>query len=119
MRAGVPETIPFLTKPEIALAQVKTAQAAGTPGGIVLAEAGYGNDTGFRDGLTEIGARYAVGMQGATSAWAPGQQPLPRRPWSGVGRKPRLLRRDAEHQPVGVKALAMGLPTARSNVWWQ
>jgi len=27
LRAGVPETIPFLTKPEIALAQVKAAQA--------------------------------------------------------------------------------------------
>lgn len=45
-----------------------------------------------------------------TSVWAPGQQPLPPKPWSGVGRKPRLLRRDAEHQPVSVKALAMGLP---------
>lgn len=106
----MPETVEFLTKPEIALAQVKTAQAAGTPGGIVLADAGYGNDTGFRDGLTEIGALYAVGVQGTTSVWAPGQQPLPPKPWCGVGRKPRLLRRDAEHKPVSVKALAMGLP---------
>lgn len=110
LRAGVPETVEFLTKPEIALAQVKAAQAAGTPGGIVLADAGYGNDTGFRDGLTEIGALYAVGVQGTTSVWPPGQQPLPPKPWSGVGRKPRLLRRDAEHQPVSVKALAVGLP---------
>jgi len=106
----VPEVVEFLTKPEIALAQVKAAQAAGTPGGIVLADAGYGNDTGFRDGLTEIGARYVVGVQGTTSVWAPGQQPLPPKPWSGVGRKPRLLRRDADHQLVSVKALAMGLP---------
>lgn len=110
LRAGVPEAVQFLTKPEIALAQVKAAQAAGTPGGLVLADAGYGNDTGFRDGLTEIGVPYAVGVQGATSVWAPGQQPLPPKPWSGVGRKPRLLRRDAEHKPVSVKALAMGLP---------
>ena len=77
LRAGVPETVQFLTKPEIALAQVKAAQAAETPDGIVLADAGYGSDTGFRDGLTEIGARYAVGVQGTTSVWAPGQQPLP------------------------------------------
>ena len=110
LRAGVPETIQFQTKSEIALAQVKAAQAAGTPGGMVLADAGYGNDTGFRDGLTEIGALYAVGVQGTTSVWAPGQQPLPPKPWCGVGRKPRLLRRDADHQPVSVKALAMGLP---------
>ena len=106
----MPEVVEFLTKPEIALAQVKAAQAAGTPGGIVLADAGYGNDTGFRDGLTEIGARYVVGVQGTTSVWAPGQQPLPPKPWSGVERKPRLLRRDADHQLVSVKALAMGLP---------
>ena len=110
LRAGVPETVQFQTKPEIALVQVKAAQAAGTPGGMVLADAGYGNDTGFRDGLTEIGALYAVGVQGTTSVWAPGQQPLPPKPWCGVGRKPRLLRRDADHQPVSVKALAMGLP---------
>ncbi len=110
LRAGVPETVQFLTKPEIALAQVKAAQAAETPGGIVLADAGYGNDTGFRDGLTEIGALYAVGVQETTSVWAPCQQPLPPKPWSGVGRKPRLLRRDAEHKPVSVKALTMGLP---------
>ena len=32
------------------------------------------------------------------------------KPWSDAGRKPRLLRRDADHQPVSVKALAMGLP---------
>lgn len=112
LRAGVPETVQFSTKPEIALVQVKAAQAAGTPGGIVLADAGYGNDTGFRDGLTEIGALYAVGVQGTTSVWAPGQQPFPPKPWSGVGRKPRLLRRDADHQPVSVKALAMGLPAS-------
>ena len=54
----------------------------------------------------------AVGVQGTTSVWAPGQQPLPPKPWSGVGRKPRLLRRDADHQPVSVKALAMGLPAS-------
>lgn len=78
--------------------------------GIVLADAGYGNDTGFRDGLTQIRALYAVGVQGATSVWAPGQQPLPPKPWCGVGGKPRLLRRDAEHKPVSVKALAVGLP---------
>ena len=80
IRARVPETVQFQTKPEIALAQVKAAQAAGTPGGMVLADAGYGNDTGFRDGRTEIGALYAVGVQGTTSAWAPGQQPLPPSP---------------------------------------
>ena len=79
LRAGVPETVQFLTKPEIALAQIKAAQAARTPGGIVLADAGYGNDTGFRDGLTAIGALYAVGVQGTTDQCV-GARPAARTP---------------------------------------
>src|SRR4051794_22115994 len=34
------------------------------------------------------------------------------RRWSGRGRRPKLMRRDAEHHPVSVKALARGLPQA-------
>ena len=41
--------------------------------------------------------------------------PLPPLPWSGRGRRPKLMRRDAEHSPVSVKALARDLPAAR----WQ
>src|SRR4051812_35172189 len=38
--------------------------------------------------------------------------PLPPLPWSGRGRRPKLMRRDAEHRPVSVTALARGLPQA-------
>jgi len=41
----VPEDVVFRTKPEIALDQIRTALAAGVPGGVVLAGAGYGVDT--------------------------------------------------------------------------
>ena len=34
----------------------------------MLADAGYGNDTTFRSGLTERGLRYVVGVQSLTSA---------------------------------------------------
>ena len=40
------ETVTFQTKPEIALEQIKAVQAAGLPAGVVLMDAGYGNDTG-------------------------------------------------------------------------
>src|SRR4051794_28750119 len=33
-------------------------------------------------------------------------------PWSGRGRPPKRRRRDTEHRPIGVKALALGLPAA-------
>jgi hypothetical protein len=39
-RAGVPEGIGFETKPEIALAQIRAAQAEGVPPGVVLGDAG-------------------------------------------------------------------------------
>ena len=47
--------------------------------------------------------------------WPPGTAPLPPLPWSGRGRPPKLTRRDAEHRPVSVKALAFDLPA----VSWQ
>jgi len=53
--------------------------------------------------------RYAVGIQSTTTVWAPGTAPLPPKPWKGVGRKPKLLRRTTEHAPVAVGALALEL----------
>src|ERR1700712_3868703 len=53
--AGIPEHLAFQTKPQIALDQVRAAVAAGIDAEVVLADAGYGNDTEFRDGITKIG----------------------------------------------------------------
>src|SRR4030067_101245 len=53
--AGVPDDIVFRSKPEIALEQMRQAGAAGVPMGVVLTDAGYGDETAFRDGLTELG----------------------------------------------------------------
>ena len=50
-RAGVPEEIRFQTKPEIALDQIRGLVEEEVPRAPVLADAAYGNDTGFRDGL--------------------------------------------------------------------
>src|SRR5476651_356609 len=48
-KAGVPDGVMFATKPEIALAQMHEALASGVPMGVVLADAGYGDETAFRD----------------------------------------------------------------------
>ena len=118
--AGVPEEIAFATKPEIALEQVRGALASGTPPGVVLADAGYGDDSGFRDGITELGMLYAVGIRPATTVWAPGTAPLPPKQWSGRGRPPTRLRREAGNEPVSVKALALALPPqAYRPVTWR
>ena len=85
-RAGVPDEIAFQTKPQIALAQIRAALQAGLPPAPVLADAGYGVDTEFRDGITKLGLLYSVGIQSSTSLWPPGTEPLAPRPWSGRGR---------------------------------
>jgi SRSO17 transposase len=109
-KAGVPAVIGFETKTAIALGQLRQALAAGVPVGIVLGDAAYGDETAFRVGVTDLGLRYVLGVRSGTSAWAPGTEPLPPLPWSGHGRRPTRLRRDAENQPVTLKALATSLP---------
>jgi SRSO17 transposase len=117
--AGVPEEIGFATKPEIALGQVRQALADGVPPGVVVTDAGYGNDTDFRDGVTGLGLSYVAGIQGTTTLWPPGTGPLPAGPWSGKGRPPKRLRRDPGHQPLAAEAAAAGLPAAawRTVTW--
>jgi SRSO17 transposase len=109
-KAGVPEEIAFATKTAIALDQIRQAQAAGVPEGIVLGDAGYGDETAFRVGVAELGLSYVLGLRSGTSVWLPGQAPLPPPPWSGRGRPPTRLRRRPEHQPALVKEVAPGLP---------
>jgi SRSO17 transposase len=114
MKAGIPADIAFQTKPQIALDQIRQAIADHVPEGIVCADAGYGNDTAFRSGLTALGPHYVVGVQGSVSVWSPGTEPLPAKGWSGTGRKPKLLRRDKSARPVKLSELARGLP---ANAW--
>jgi SRSO17 transposase len=119
-KTEVPEEIRFLTKPDIALEQVRAAVAANVTRGIVLADAAYGNNTEFRAGLTGLQLQYVVGVQGSMTVWEPGQQPLPAKPRGKRGRPPRLLQRTREHQPVSVKQLAMGLPSgAFKEITWR
>lgn len=53
-KAGVPADLAFRTKPEIALAEIRRARERGIPEGVVLADAGYGTDSGFRTELTKL-----------------------------------------------------------------
>jgi len=45
---------------------------------------------------------------------------LPAQPGKGIGRPPKLLRRDEQHQPISVKALALSLPAeAWQTITWR
>jgi SRSO17 transposase len=109
-KAGVPDDVCFETKHEIALDQIRRACEASLPRGVVLMDAGYGNNSDLRAAITALDLTYVVGILSNTTVWAPGTGPLPAKKWSGRGRPPKLLRRDGEHRPISVKTLALDLP---------
>ena len=84
-------------------------------------DAGYGVNSQLRSALTELGMCYAAGVLSTTSVWPPGGAPLPPEPSiPGRGRPTKRLRRDAGHQPVAAKALALGPPAkAWRTVHWR
>ena len=119
-RAGVPEQLRFATKSQIALEQLRALLAEGAPNHCVLADAGYGVDTAFRQALTDMGLAYAVGVTSSVVVWPPGVEPLPPKLYSGMGRPPVMPRRTASRQPMSVKALALSLPAqAFHTVSWR
>jgi len=117
-RAKVPEEVAFRTKPQIALDEIGALAAdPAVPRGVVLTDAGYGNDTHFRLGLEDLGLSYVVGILSATSFWAPGTGPMSPESVSpeskpGPGRPAQRLRRPAGQRPVSAKALAESLAAA-------
>src|SRR3712207_6883674 len=55
--------IAFQTKPQIALTQIRAALVQGVSPGVVLADAGYGADMDFQEGLLTLGLLYVVGAR--------------------------------------------------------
>jgi SRSO17 transposase len=99
-RAGVPvEYRAPRSKPEIALAEIDRAMAAGVRFGCVLADAGYGLSAPFRRGLTARGLAWAVGIPrhlkvypvGVKLIWPVAQRGRPRKRYI-----PDILSRPAE-----------------------
>ncbi len=113
--------IRFATKPQIALEQIRAAHAAGIAPGVIVADAAYGNTTSFRDEITEMGLQYILCVQSNTTAWPPGEAPLPpRKRKNRLGRPRTALRRTAQHAPVALAELAAALPSqAFRTVTWR
>jgi SRSO17 transposase len=117
---GVPDDVTFQPKWQIALGQIQAVLAEGVPRAPVVADAGYGDTTAFREALTAMGLAYAVGVKKETTAWPPGEAPRPPTRWKGRGRPPTLVRRTATHTPQSLKQLAGALPpTAWRTVTWR
>jgi SRSO17 transposase len=107
-KAGVPEHTPFHTKVELALELIDRLLAWGLSRQPILADAGYGNNTEFRQGLGDRHLPYVVGVESNTAVWdKPRQrvQPLrragrgrPRRPY--YRGRPQAVRDLASHWPA-------------------
>jgi SRSO17 transposase len=121
-KVGVPDEVAFATKGQIAWQQIQAALAAGYPRGTVLADAAYGDETAWRERLSQAGLTYAVGIRAATTVWWGTHQPAagPARGSGAPGRARPRAQRDAAHQPIAVSDLVRALP-ARSfrTVTWR
>jgi SRSO17 transposase len=103
-KTGVPEEIAFRTKPEIALSQLRAALAADIPRGVVLLDAGYGNNTHLRTEISALGLPYVAGILSNTSV-----RTVDDGKKHGTAKR-RRRRREATDPPIQVKDLAHGLP---------
>jgi SRSO17 transposase len=98
-KAHVPAAITFKTKPQIALAQMRAALAAGVPRGVVLMDASYGTNTALRSGVSALALTYVAAIVSTVKVRAAGD-------------------RDATR--VSVKELALGLPKhAWRTITWR
>jgi SRSO17 transposase len=110
-RAGVPiEYRAARTKPEIALAEIDRVIAAGARFGCVLADAGYGLSSPFRQGLTQRGLTWAVGIPLHLKVYPVGVQMIWPRAQRGRPRQhaiPNILSIAAEDMLAGAKRQAI------------
>jgi SRSO17 transposase len=107
-KAGVPKEIKFKTKPEIALEQIRWACESGLPRGIALMDSAYGRDSRLREGMTELGVPYVVGIVPTILMWRPGTSPRRMdKPMNNTGRRD-------EPDLVSAKDVALALP---KRVW--
>ena len=105
---GVPEEVVFQKKWQIAITLLDEALSWGLAPRLVLADAGYGGSTEFRDALAARQCPYLVGISGEHVTWPPGSHPrLPRRS-SSVGR-PRTQHRDGNRKPRTIAEIGKSL----------
>jgi SRSO17 transposase len=118
--AGIPPAIRFKTKWAIALEEIDRLLADDLPRAPVVADAGYGVVTQFREALTARHLPYVVGISAETSVWPPGREPDGPQPYAGRGCPQKRLQRRATNAPEAAGALAEALaPSAWDAVRWR
>ena len=90
--------------------------AAGGARPVVVADAGYGDNTTFRLELDARGWRYVVAVKGTTSAYAGDAQPVTRTLGGGPGRPPRPA---YPAPPANLRQLAIASADQVQPVTWR
>jgi SRSO17 transposase len=99
----------FRRKWEISLAQIDAALRWGVRKHVVLADAGYGDASEFRNGLLSRGLDYLVGVSGTAVVWPPGSNPLIPPQEAGTRGRPRTRYFDLKNPPVAMTVVARDL----------
>jgi SRSO17 transposase len=114
-RSHVPEEVRHVPKWRLALEMIDELRGWGLEDRPVLADAGYGDITGFRDGLEERELGYVLQVKGATSAFA--EDVRPEWPsYAGAGRPPKARYRQ-ERSSLRELALEAGASAAVEISW--
>jgi SRSO17 transposase len=118
--AGIPKTMVFRPKWQIALGHLLALHAESMPPAPVVADAAYGVAIEFRDALTARRMPYVLGVRADTNVWPPGLTPRRPRRRRRRGRPPRRLQGPARQPPVRLSTLVGRLPLAAwSTVTWR
>ncbi|MEU6099080.1 IS701 family transposase, partial [Streptomyces sp. NPDC047079] len=114
-KTGIPDGIGHREKWRLALDTFDELAGWGLVPPMVVADAGYGQNADFRDGLRERGIGYVVAVRSDVTVHPHDAQPTAPA-WSGNGRKPQPRYRD---KPSSVSALAMsqGLQSFTKVTW--
>jgi SRSO17 transposase len=106
---GVPDTVAFRPKWQIALTQILALHTEDVPLAPVVADAAYGVIREFRAALTARQIPYILGVPDDTLVWPPGYTPPPAR----RGRPPKRRRGPRRQPPVRLATL-VGLSRSRT-----
>ncbi|ANZ13533.1 IS701 family transposase [Streptomyces noursei] len=114
-RTGIPEEIRHREKWRLALDLIDEAIAWGLAPQVIVADAGYGQNTAFRQALADRGLDFIVAVRADESAHP--HDAVPTAPaWSGTGRKPAVRYRTPA-LPLKALAAEAGRRAYRQATW--
>jgi SRSO17 transposase len=115
VKAGVPEQVAHREKWRLALDLIDEAIGWGLPPKVIVADAGYGQNNAFRQGLAERGLDFVVAVRADETAHP--YEAVPGAPaWSGTGRRPAARYRTPA-LPLKELAVEGGRKSYRQATW--